>query len=219
MSGGSVNRMYEEFAKEDHVINCRMYSLPCYRGGMDVPRKPRCWQPALWISRWESPITKSINCRINDVYAETFCIDVYGLHGYCARHYNGTARGSKRNAKYGGKILTKMSKRGALNIYILSARWLHCGSMTAQKCEWFVWPRGSCPSAVRTAGLPTFLRNRPHFLFLSTSMSNSRRQTKTVRLTVIAADGLVKKDLFFKLPDPFGQFYIDSVLLQRAFVI
>lgn len=111
MSGGSVNRMYEEFAK-DHVINCRMYSLPCYRGRMDVPRKPRCWQPALWISRWESPITKSINCRINDVYAETFCIDVYGLHGYCARHYNGTARGSKRNAKYGGKISTKMSKRG-----------------------------------------------------------------------------------------------------------
>lgn len=47
MSGGSVNRMYEEFAKEDHVINCRMYSLPCYRGRMDVPRKPRCWQPAL----------------------------------------------------------------------------------------------------------------------------------------------------------------------------
>ncbi|KAL1926541.1 hypothetical protein VTP01DRAFT_5662 [Rhizomucor pusillus] len=35
-------------------------------------------------------------------------------------------------------------------------------------------------------------------------MSNSRRQTKTVRLTVIAADGLVKKDLFFKLPDPFA---------------
>lgn len=28
--------------------------------------------------------------------------------------------------------------------------------------------------------------------------------TRTVRLTVIAADGLIKKDLFFKLPDPFG---------------
>lgn len=28
--------------------------------------------------------------------------------------------------------------------------------------------------------------------------------TRTVRLTVIAADGLVKKDLFFKMPDPFG---------------
>jgi E3 ubiquitin-protein ligase NEDD4 len=35
-------------------------------------------------------------------------------------------------------------------------------------------------------------------------MSNSVT-TKTVRLTVIAADGLVKKDLFFKLPDPFGK--------------
>ncbi|KAI9276603.1 hypothetical protein BY458DRAFT_505502 [Sporodiniella umbellata] len=28
--------------------------------------------------------------------------------------------------------------------------------------------------------------------------------TRTVRLTVIAADGLLKKDLFFKLPDPFA---------------
>ncbi|GAA5802989.1 hypothetical protein HPULCUR_008464 [Helicostylum pulchrum] len=28
--------------------------------------------------------------------------------------------------------------------------------------------------------------------------------TRTVRLTVIAADGLVKKDLFFKMPDPFA---------------
>jgi hypothetical protein len=36
------------------------------------------------------------------------------------------------------------------------------------------------------------------------NMSNSVT-TKTVRLTVIAADGLVKKDLFFKLPDPFGK--------------
>jgi hypothetical protein len=33
----------------------------------------------------------------------------------------------------------------------------------------------------------------------------SSSSTKTVRLTVIAADGLVKKDLFFKLPDPFGK--------------
>jgi E3 ubiquitin-protein ligase NEDD4 len=31
--------------------------------------------------------------------------------------------------------------------------------------------------------------------------------TRTVRLTVIAADGLVKKDLFFKMPDPFGKFH------------
>jgi E3 ubiquitin-protein ligase NEDD4 len=30
------------------------------------------------------------------------------------------------------------------------------------------------------------------------------QETKTIRLTVIAADGLIKKDLFFKLPDPFG---------------
>ena len=30
--------------------------------------------------------------------------------------------------------------------------------------------------------------------------------TRTVRLTVIAADGLIKKDLFFKLPDPFGTY-------------
>ena len=32
--------------------------------------------------------------------------------------------------------------------------------------------------------------------------------TRTVRLTVIAADGLVKKDLFFKMPDPFGKCFI-----------
>lgn len=38
---------------------------------------------------------------------------------------------------------------------------------------------------------------------LTANMSGSA-QTRTVRLTVIAADGLVKKDLFFKLPDPFG---------------
>lgn len=31
------------------------------------------------------------------------------------------------------------------------------------------------------------------------------QSTRTVRLTVIAADGLVKRDLFFKLPDPFGK--------------
>ena len=35
---------------------------------------------------------------------------------------------------------------------------------------------------------------------------SSSAQTKTIRLTVIAADGLVKKDLFFKLPDPFGNY-------------
>ncbi|ORZ02266.1 hypothetical protein BCR43DRAFT_465212 [Syncephalastrum racemosum] len=35
-------------------------------------------------------------------------------------------------------------------------------------------------------------------------------QTKTVRLTVIAADGLVKKDLFFKLPDPFAVVTVDG---------
>lgn len=38
--------------------------------------------------------------------------------------------------------------------------------------------------------------------------------TRTVRLTVIAADGLVKKDLFFKMPDPFG----NVVQLQLALV-
>ncbi|KAL0092500.1 E3 ubiquitin-protein ligase RSP5 [Phycomyces blakesleeanus] len=38
----------------------------------------------------------------------------------------------------------------------------------------------------------------------------SSPQTKTVRLTVIAADGLVKKDLFFKLPDPFAVVTVDS---------
>lgn len=41
------------------------------------------------------------------------------------------------------------------------------------------------------------------------AMSNSA-QTRTVRLTVIAADGLIKKDLFFKLPDPFGMVYLSS---------
>ncbi|KAI9028089.1 hypothetical protein CLU79DRAFT_737674 [Phycomyces nitens] len=38
----------------------------------------------------------------------------------------------------------------------------------------------------------------------------SSPQTKTVRLTVIAADGLVKKDLFFKFPDPFAIVTVDS---------
>ncbi|KAF7723562.1 E3 ubiquitin-protein ligase pub1 [Apophysomyces ossiformis] len=40
-------------------------------------------------------------------------------------------------------------------------------------------------------------------------MSNSAH-TRTVRLTVIAADGLVKKDLFFKLPDPFAVVTVDG---------
>ncbi|ORX44255.1 HECT-domain-containing protein [Hesseltinella vesiculosa] len=35
-------------------------------------------------------------------------------------------------------------------------------------------------------------------------------QTRTVRLTVIAADGLVKKDLFFKMPDPFAVVTVDG---------
>jgi E3 ubiquitin-protein ligase NEDD4 len=49
-------------------------------------------------------------------------------------------------------------------------------------------------------------------------MSNS---TKTVRLTVIAADGLVKKDLFFKLPDPFGKKNLQLVpyIHRRALLI
>ncbi|KAK4510312.1 uncharacterized protein ATC70_004742 [Mucor velutinosus] len=34
--------------------------------------------------------------------------------------------------------------------------------------------------------------------------------TRTVRLTVIAADGLVKKDLFFKMPDPFAVVTVDG---------
>ncbi|CEG67326.1 Putative E3 ubiquitin-protein ligase [Rhizopus microsporus] len=34
--------------------------------------------------------------------------------------------------------------------------------------------------------------------------------TRTVRLTVIAADGLIKKDLFFKLPDPFAVVTVDG---------
>ncbi|ORY96177.1 hypothetical protein BCR43DRAFT_491214 [Syncephalastrum racemosum] len=41
-------------------------------------------------------------------------------------------------------------------------------------------------------------------------MSTRQQQTKTVRLTVIAADGLVKKDLFFKLPDPFAVVTVDG---------
>ncbi|KAF7725614.1 hypothetical protein EC973_009493 [Apophysomyces ossiformis] len=40
-------------------------------------------------------------------------------------------------------------------------------------------------------------------------MSSSSR-TRTVRLTVIAADGLTKKDLFFKLPDPFAVVTVDG---------
>ncbi|KAI7860984.1 E3 ubiquitin-protein ligase RSP5 [Circinella umbellata] len=39
---------------------------------------------------------------------------------------------------------------------------------------------------------------------------SSSAQTKTIRLTVIAADGLVKKDLFFKLPDPFAVVTVDG---------
>ncbi|CDS12341.1 Putative E3 ubiquitin-protein ligase [Lichtheimia ramosa] len=39
---------------------------------------------------------------------------------------------------------------------------------------------------------------------------SSSAQTRTVRLTVIAADGLVKKDLFFKLPDPFAVVTVDG---------
>ncbi|KAI8378514.1 hypothetical protein BD560DRAFT_389578 [Blakeslea trispora] len=34
--------------------------------------------------------------------------------------------------------------------------------------------------------------------------------TRTVRLTVIAADGLVKRDLFFKMPDPFAVVTVDN---------
>ncbi|KAG1585007.1 hypothetical protein G6F48_007537 [Rhizopus delemar] len=34
--------------------------------------------------------------------------------------------------------------------------------------------------------------------------------SKTVRLTVVAADGLIKKDLFFKLPDPFAVVTVDG---------
>lgn len=44
-------------------------------------------------------------------------------------------------------------------------------------------------------------------------MSNS---TRTVRLTVIAADGLVKKDLFFKMPDPFGKFLVSKSLTPSS---
>ncbi|KAI7905858.1 uncharacterized protein BX663DRAFT_549000 [Cokeromyces recurvatus] len=40
-------------------------------------------------------------------------------------------------------------------------------------------------------------------------MSNSVT-TRTVRLTVIAADGLIKKDLFFKMPDPFAVVTVDG---------
>ncbi|KAI8882360.1 E3 ubiquitin-protein ligase RSP5 [Backusella circina FSU 941] len=36
------------------------------------------------------------------------------------------------------------------------------------------------------------------------------QETKTIRLTVIAADGLIKKDLFFKLPDPFAVVTVDG---------
>ncbi|CEG82702.1 Putative E3 ubiquitin-protein ligase [Rhizopus microsporus] len=38
----------------------------------------------------------------------------------------------------------------------------------------------------------------------------SNPPTRTVRLTVIAADGLLKKDLFFKLPDPFAVVTVDG---------
>lgn len=40
-------------------------------------------------------------------------------------------------------------------------------------------------------------------------MSNSAN-TRTIRLTVIAADGLIKKDLFFKMPDPFAVVTVDG---------
>ncbi|KAI8967641.1 hypothetical protein BDF20DRAFT_900412 [Mycotypha africana] len=44
---------------------------------------------------------------------------------------------------------------------------------------------------------------------MSTSQSSSAR-TRTVRLTVIAADGLMKKDFFFKYPDPFAVVTVDG---------
>ncbi|KAI8983859.1 hypothetical protein BDB01DRAFT_790372 [Pilobolus umbonatus] len=40
-------------------------------------------------------------------------------------------------------------------------------------------------------------------------MSNSAR-SRVIRLTVIAADGLMKKDLFFKMPDPFAIVTVDG---------
>ncbi|KAL0089669.1 hypothetical protein F4703DRAFT_1477075 [Phycomyces blakesleeanus] len=38
----------------------------------------------------------------------------------------------------------------------------------------------------------------------------SQIQKKTIRFTVISADGLLKKDLFFKLPDPFAVITVDK---------
>ncbi|KAI8891017.1 HECT-domain-containing protein [Backusella circina FSU 941] len=38
----------------------------------------------------------------------------------------------------------------------------------------------------------------------------SSASSRTVRLTVIAADGLIKKDLFFKMPDPFAVVTVDG---------
>ncbi|KAG2228533.1 hypothetical protein INT48_008463 [Thamnidium elegans] len=39
---------------------------------------------------------------------------------------------------------------------------------------------------------------------------SSSANTRTIRLTVIAADGLIKKDLFFKMPDPFAVVTVDG---------
>ncbi|KAI7862441.1 hypothetical protein BDF14DRAFT_1855541 [Spinellus fusiger] len=44
-------------------------------------------------------------------------------------------------------------------------------------------------------------------------------QTTLVRLTVVAADGLMKKDLFFKLPDPFAVVTVDGEQTKTTVVM
>lgn len=61
---------------------------------------------------------------------------------------------------------------------------------------------------------------KPRLYFIGTFLSSSffiliKMSTRTVRLTVIAADGLIKKDLFFKLPDPFGTIYIQTKIANK----
>lgn len=61
---------------------------------------------------------------------------------------------------------------------------------------------------------------KPRLYFIGTLLSSSffiliKMSTRTVRLTVIAADGLIKKDLFFKLPDPFGTIYIQTKITNK----
>lgn len=80
----------------------------------------------------------------------------------------------------------------------------------------FFFPFFLFPILVVRRPLVSFLSLYLHIPPLSWQQTmSSSAQTRTVRLTVIAADGLVKKDLFFKLPDPFGMHWQRQLLYSN----